>query len=48
MFNKRCYQLIDSNTKQYEEIRKLTIGQDEDYTTTGCFSIIDISKPIMK
>ena len=24
---------IDSNIKQYEEIRKLTSGQDEDYTT---------------
>ena len=26
-------QLFDSDIKRYEEIRKLTIGQDEDYTT---------------
>ena len=26
----------DSDIKRYEEIRKLTTGQDEDYTT-GCF-----------
>ena len=26
-------QSIDSNIKQYEQIRKLTTGQDEDYTT---------------
>ena len=24
---------IDSNTKRYEEIRKLTTGQNQDYTT---------------
>ena len=29
-------QPIDSDTKQYEKIRKLTTEQDEDYTT-GCF-----------
>ena len=28
-------QSIDSNIKRYEEIRKLTTGQGEDYTT-GC------------
>ena len=28
-------QAINSNVKRYEEIRKLTIGQGEDYTT-GC------------
>ena len=28
-------QPIDSDIKQYEEIRKLTTGQGEDYTT-GC------------
>ena len=28
-------QPVDSDIKQYEEIRKLTIGQCEDYTT-GC------------
>ena len=28
-------QAIDSDKKQYEEIRKLTTGQGEDYTT-GC------------
>ena len=27
--------LIDSNIKRYEEIRKLTTGQNQDYTT-GC------------
>ena len=26
----------DSDIKRYKEIRKLTTGQDEDYTT-GCF-----------
>ena len=26
-------QPIDSDVKQYEEIRKLTTGQSEDYTT---------------
>ena len=26
-------QAIDSDIKQYEEIRKLATGQDEDYTT---------------
>ena len=26
-------QAIDSDIKRYEEIRKLTTGQDEDYTT---------------
>ena len=26
---------IDSNIKRYEEIRKLTTGQNQDYTT-GC------------
>ena len=27
------YQAIDSDIKRYEETRKLTTGQDEDYTT---------------
>ena len=27
------YQKIDSNIKRYEEMRKLTTGQDEDYST---------------
>ena len=29
-------QTIDSDIKRYEEIRKLTTGQGEDYNT-GCF-----------
>ena len=33
---KKIYdQSVDSDIKRYEEIRKLTTGQDEDYTT-GC------------
>ena len=36
-------QPIDSNTKQYEEIRKLKTGQDEDYTT-GCLLDYDYIK----
>ena len=33
MENVFCKQQIDSEIKRYEEIRKLTKGQDEDYTT---------------
>ena len=33
MENVFCKQQIDSDIKRYEEIRKLTKGQDEDYTT---------------
>ena len=34
---KKIYdQLIDSDIKRYEEIRKLTLGQGKDYNTTGC------------
>ena len=29
-------ELTDSYIKRFQEIRKLTLGQDEDYTT-GCF-----------
>ena len=36
-------QAIDSNIKRFEEIRKLTIGQDEDYTT-GCLLDYDYIK----
>ena len=32
---KKYDQAIDSDIKQYEEIRKLTTGKGEDYTT-GC------------
>ena len=34
---------IDSNTKRYEEIRKLTTGQNQDYTT-GCLLDYDYIK----
>ena len=34
---------IDSDTKRYEEIRKLTTGQGEDYTT-GCLLDYDYIK----
>ena len=33
---KKYYQPISSNVKQYEEIRKLTTDQGSDYTV-GCF-----------
>ena len=36
-------QPIDSDIKQYEEIRKLTIGQEEDYTN-GCLLDCDYMK----
>ena len=36
-------QAIDSDLKQYEEIRKLTTGQGEDYTT-GCLLDYDYTK----
>ena len=36
-------QPIDSDIKRYEEIRKLTTGQDEDYTT-GCLLVDDYIK----
>ena len=36
-------QPIDSNRKRYEEIRKLTTGQDEDYAT-GCLLDYDYMK----
>ena len=35
MEKKFINQAIDSDIKRYEEIRKLSTGQDEDYTT-GC------------
>ena len=34
---------IDSNIKRYEEIRKLTTGQNQDYTT-GCLLDYDYIK----
>ena len=34
---------IDSDIKRYEEIRKLTTGQSEDYTT-GCLSYYEYIK----
>ena len=36
-------QAIDSDIKRYEQIRKLTTGQDEDYTT-GCLLDYDYIK----
>ena len=36
-------QAIDSDIKWYKEIRKLTTGQDKDYTT-GCLSYCDYIK----
>ena len=33
--NQSNFQPIDSDIKRYKEIRKLTTGQGEDYTT-GC------------
>ena len=33
-------QPIDSDTKRYEEIIKLTAGQDKDYTK-GCWMLLD-------
>ena len=36
-------QPIDSDVKRYEEIRKLAIGQSEDYTT-GCLLTYDYIK----
>ena len=36
-------QPIDSDIKQYEEIRKLTTGQGEDYTT-GCLLDYEYTK----
>ena len=32
-------QPINSSIKQYDEIRKISTGQDDDYTT-GCFIIL--------
>ena len=40
-------QPISSMTKTYENIRKITTGQGDDYTT-GCFWIILVSKIITK
>ena len=37
---------VDSDIKRYEEIRKLTAGQGEDYTT-GCLLDYDLSKIII-
>ena len=39
-------QSVDSDIKQYEEIRNLTAGQDEVYTT-GCLLDHDYGKIIM-
>ena len=44
---KKIYdQPVDSNIKWYKEIKKLTIGQAE-YFTTGCLLIVIISKIIV-
>ena len=39
-------QAVDSNIKQYEEIRKLTTRQGEDYTT-GCLLDMIILKTVI-
>ena len=36
-------QAIDSDIKRYEEIRKLTTGEDKDYAT-GCLLVYDYVK----
>ena len=42
---KNFYDLaIDSGMNRYEEIRKLTTGQGEEYATTGCLSDYDYVK----
>ena len=41
-----CDQAVDSDIKQFEEIRKLTTGQGEDYTT-GCLLDYDYIKIII-
>ena len=42
----RWFKAIDSNIKQYEEIRKLTTGKGEDYTN-GCLLDYDYIKIII-
>ena len=44
--NTRWFKAIDSNIKQYEEIRKLTTGKGEDYTN-GCLLDYDYIKIII-
>ena len=39
-------QAVDSDIKRYEEIRKLTTGHHEDYTT-GCLLDYDFIKKII-
>ena len=35
-----------SGMNRYEEIRKLTTGQGEEYATTGCLSDYDCQKSV--
>ena len=41
------YQQADFNVKQYEEVKTLATGQDEDYTTQDFCLIMDTSKIVI-
>ena len=47
MNGRNLYQAIGLDIKRYEEIRKLTTGQGEDYTTE-CLLDYDYLKKIIK